>query len=194
LGVAMSTTPNFSLFVDVPRQVDLHAMKRIALVHEEFLAEGLPAALHVNGRSDTDFRRWGAYVRARPEVTHLAYEFTTGTGRSDRRDQHAAWLAQVAGEAGRPLHLLVRGGIDLLPRLTPVFNRVTVLETWTFMKTMKRQRALLARNGHMKWQPSPTAMGAPLDTLFTHNRLAVRQWIGGMAAPNVADLKAVVGA
>ena len=79
LGVAMTTTPNFSLFVDVPRHVDLHAIKRIGLVHSEFLAAGLPCALHVNGRVETDFRRWAAYVRARPEVTHIAYEFTTGT-------------------------------------------------------------------------------------------------------------------
>jgi hypothetical protein len=34
---------------------DLHSIKRIALVHSEFLDEGLPAALHVNGRSEADF-------------------------------------------------------------------------------------------------------------------------------------------
>lgn len=58
LGVVMSTTPNFSLFVNVPHHVDLHAIKRIGLVHWEFLAEGLPCALRVNGRTETDFRRW----------------------------------------------------------------------------------------------------------------------------------------
>ena len=69
LGVVMSTTPNFSLFGDVPRHVDLHAIKRIGLVHAEFLQGGLPCALHVNGRTDTDFRHWGEYARERPEVT-----------------------------------------------------------------------------------------------------------------------------
>ena len=195
LGIAISTTPNFSLFVDVPRHVDLHAMKRIALVHEEFLAEGLPAALHVNGRSDTDFRRWGVYIRARPEITHLAYEFTTGTGRAERRGQHAAWLARVAGDVERPLHLLIRGGIDLLPGLAPVFNRVTVLETWSFMKTMNRQRALLPRSSaSLRWRRSPTAIGAPLDALFAHNRMAVRQWIEDIITPKQAITKAAAGA
>lgn len=194
LGVVISTTPNFSLFVDVPRHVDLHAIKRIALVHEEFLSEGLPAALHVNGRSDTDFRRWGDYVRARQEVTHLAYEFTTGTGRAERREQHAEWLAEVATNAGRPLDLLVRGGIDLLPRLIPAFHRITVLETWTFMKTMKRRKALALKASALKWQSSPTPVGSPLDSLFLHNRLAVQQWIERRMAPKPSILKAIAGA
>jgi hypothetical protein len=66
-GVGLVTTPNYSLFLDRPRWDDMHAMKRIALMHEEFLAEGMPAALHVNGRTDSDFRHWGSYVTARPK-------------------------------------------------------------------------------------------------------------------------------
>jgi hypothetical protein len=177
LGVFMTTTPNFSLFVDVPRHVDLHAIKRIGLVHWEFLDEGLPAALHINGRSETDFRRWGAYIRERAEITHLAYEFTTGTGRAVRREQHADWLGTVAAGAGRPLDLIVRGGIELLPRLTSIFNQVTVLETWSFMKTINRQRAVSRVNKSPAWRSAPTAVGAPLDSLFALNRSAIRQWI-----------------
>lgn len=109
-AVAPATTPNYSLFTDAPRWDDLHAIKRIALVHAEFLAEGLPAALHVNGRTDTDFRRWGDYIAARPEVTYLAYEFSTGTGWAGRMEKHAAWLAGLAKAAGRPLALVVRWG------------------------------------------------------------------------------------
>ncbi|MFO1100367.1 MAG: hypothetical protein U1E81_19420 [Xanthobacteraceae bacterium] len=92
-GVGLVTTPNYSLFIDRPRWDDLHAMKRIAIVHQEFLAEGMPAALHVNGRTETDFLRWADYLVARPEVTHLAYEFTTAW--AGRRELHAAWLAGV---------------------------------------------------------------------------------------------------
>lgn len=70
-GVGLVTSPNFSLFSDRPRWDDLHAMKRIALVHQEFLAGGLPAALHVNGRDEFDFERWATFVAAREEITHL---------------------------------------------------------------------------------------------------------------------------
>jgi hypothetical protein len=189
IGIILTTTPNFSLFVDVPRHVDLHAMKRIALVHSEFLDEGLPAALHVNGRTETDFRRWGAFIAARTEVSHLAYEFTTGTGRAARRDLHADWLVGVVAAAGRPLDLVMRGGIDLLPRFTAVFNRVSVFETWSFMKTMKRRRAVSRANDSPSWRRAPTAVGAPLDLLLAANRTEVRQWIERKAAPRELPIR-----
>lgn len=80
LRISMVTSPNYSLFTDQPRTDDLHSMKRIALAHEEFLSEGLPAALHVNLRTEKDMERWAEFIIARPEVTHVAYEFGTGAG------------------------------------------------------------------------------------------------------------------
>lgn len=182
IGIILATTPNYSLFVDVPRHVDLHAIKRIGLVHSEFLEEGLPTALHINGRTETDFRRWGEYVRARPEITYLAYEFTTGSSRAARREMHVDWLIGVAANAGRPLNLIMRGGIDLLLQLAPAFDQITVLETWSFMKTMKRQRASLRKGLSPRWRPAPSAVGTPLDILFAANRSAVRCWIEEQAA------------
>ncbi len=186
VGVKLVTTPNYSLFLDRPRWDDLHAMKRIALVHEEFLSEGMPAALHVNGRTDTDFRRWSAYVAARPEITHLAYEFTTGTGLAGQREQHAAWLAGVAAAAGRPLHLVMRGGVEVLPILSPAFARLTVLDTSIFMKTMMRRRAVPAANVRLAWRRATTATGVPLDDLFAHNLATVDGWLAGIAVPSIA--------
>jgi hypothetical protein len=183
LGVVLSSTPNFSLFGDVPRHVDLHAIKRIGIVHAEFLAEGLPCALHVNGRTETDFRRWGAYVRARPEVTHLAYEFTTGTARARRRDFHLDGLLEIAAAAQRPLQLILRGGLEMLPRLRTAFHTVTLLETLTFMKTMKRQRIELREDGRARWRSAPTPRGAPVDALFAINRAGVRRLIEGPVLP-----------
>jgi hypothetical protein len=61
-SVSLVTAPNFSLFTDAPRCTDLHSIKRIALVHNEIMSEGLPAALHVNGRTETDFRRWADFL------------------------------------------------------------------------------------------------------------------------------------
>jgi hypothetical protein len=117
-------------------------------------------------------------------VTHIAYEFTTGTARVARRAFHIEGLMSIACSAGRPLDLIVRGGIEGLPQLTAVFNRVSVLETWSFMKTMKRRRAVPQEDGKLRWQSSPTALGAPLDGLFAANRTEVRRWIEGrMAAP-----------
>lgn len=180
LDVALTTTPNYSLFIDSPRWDDLHAMKRIALVHHEFLSEGLPAALHVNGRTNTDFRRWTDFIGERPEITHVAYEFTTGTGWAGRQDQHTEWLCELASSIGRPLTLVVRGGIESLPMLSRVFAHVTMLDTSSFIKTMMRKSASL--NGRLDWLPAPTTKGAPVDELLTHNIEAIQSWIGKLAS------------
>lgn len=173
LGVVLATTPNYSVFTDQPRWGDLHSMKRIAIVQQEFASEGIPTALHINGRTDQDFRRWADYVASRPEITHLAYEFTTGTRWPGRREQHARWLAEVAAAAGRPLELVVRGGSEVLPELLGAFPQVTVLNATAFMKTMMRRRALCGPTASLQWLPSPTPNGATLDDLLADNVAAV---------------------
>jgi len=182
-GVILATTPNYSLFIDLPRWDDLHAIKRIGLVHHEFLSEGLPAALHINGRTNTDFRRWTEFVQARPEITHLAYEFTTGTGWAGRREQHAAWLVELATQVGRPIDLVVRGGTEVLPVLASAFSQVTVLDTTAFMMTMMRQRAIPTGNFRMTSEPAPTAEGEPLDRLLAENLETRGAWLRALAAP-----------
>ena len=126
-GVELVTTPNFSLFTDQPRWDDMHSMKRIAITHEEFLREGLPAALHINARTERDWERWAEYIRLRSEVTHVAFEFQTGAGWAGRIDWQAAQLVHLAKDAGRPLHLVVRAaGSDILPGLVAAFGDTTV--------------------------------------------------------------------
>lgn len=173
-GVSLMTTPNYSVTVNAPRWDDLYAIKRIGLVYAEIIGEGMPTALHVNGRTDTDFKRWAEFIASRDEVTHVAYEFTTGTGWQRRRDDHANWLCGLARDVGRPLHLVVRGGNDLLMRFTTAFADVTVLETDSFMWAMKRQQAVLRGNASIRRLPAPTEKGAPLDDLLAGNILVNR--------------------
>jgi hypothetical protein len=182
-GVGLMTTPNYSVTLNVPRWDDLYAIKRIGLVYAEMTGEGMPTALHVNGRTDTDFKRWAEFIVARDEVTHVAYEFTTGTGWARRRENHAAWLCGLARDVGRPLHLVVRGGLDLVGRFAEVFAGVTVLETDSFMWTMKRQRAVPRGNAGIRPQPSPTDRGAPLDDLLASNIMVNRAYIESLFVP-----------
>lgn len=177
LGVKLVTTPNFSLFTDQPRWDDMHSMKRIALTHEEFLREGLPAALHVNARTERDWDRWTEYIRQRDEVMHVSFEFGTGAGRAGRIGWHAAQLVDFAQGVGRPLHLVVRAvGGNTLRQLVAVFAKTTVLNTSAFVKTIHRQRAVpSSATGKAGWTKSPTALNAPLDELLAHNWSAVRR-------------------
>ena len=133
----------------------------------------MAAALHINARSGRDIERWIAFVAQRPEITHLAYEFTTGAGRAERSAVHAGWLAKLARQVGRPMTLIVRGGVEILPILTEAYASVAVVETSAFMKAMKRQRAVVSGNAGLRWEHVPTAANADLDDLVEHNvRLA----------------------
>lgn len=169
LGIALVTTPNFSLFVDQPRWDDLHSMKRIAIVHEEFLSEGLPAALHLNARTDMDWSRWKDYVIARDEITHVAFEFATGAGWKGRIEWQAGQLVNFARAVGRPLHLIVRGGNPMLSQIEAAFAKVTLLDTTVFMKTSYRQKASKDKNGVITWCKSPTKAQENLDDLLAAN-------------------------
>ena len=183
LGITAVTTPNYSMLIDQPRWDDLHAMKRIGLVHEEFLSEGLSCALHVNARTEMDARRWTDYIAARPEITHIAYEFATGTGRAARQPLHASWLAQMARTVGRPLRLIVRGGHDVLPILAGSFQEVSIIETSIYIKTMKRRRAVVRGPGLVTWKPVLTLTGEPLDCLLSENYQAVEGCLRPVVRP-----------
>jgi hypothetical protein len=176
-GVVLATSPNYSLFVDQPRWDDLHSMKRIGTVHSEMLNEGFQSALHVNGRTETDFQRWTEYIQCRPEIQILAYEFATGTGWIGRREIHVEWLTKLARDVGRPLDLVIRGGVELIPALAQVFAQVTFIDTAAFMRTVKRRRAVITEAGKLVWRPAPTEIDAPLDELLNENVVTVKTWI-----------------
>lgn len=177
LGIRLVTTPNYSLFTNRPRTDDLHSMKRIALVHAEFLEAGMPSALHINGRTDKDFERWASFITARPEVSHIAYEFSTGTGWPSRRSHHAQWLIKLAENVGRPLGLIVRGGHQVWPALGKAYAELTILDTSVFMKTMMRRRAIGKGNASIQWRKNPTKRDEPLLDLFNHNYDKFGSWV-----------------
>jgi hypothetical protein len=125
IGVALVTSPNFSLCVDWPRTGDMAAMERIARVYAEFVNAGLPATLHAHGRTDTDFERWAALLRRLGPIEYLSYEFSTGAAYGERRDRHLAWLKGLASSVTRPLHLVVYGATAVVPELIPAVASVT---------------------------------------------------------------------
>ncbi len=168
-GIAIVTCPNYSLCLDWPRTGDLAAIKRIAICYEEFTSAGLPAALHVNGRTDTDFARWAELLKAHPSITHVSYEFTTGAAHAVRRPQHIAWLSKLAGSLDRPLDLIIYGDSSVAHALSAAFRTVTWIDTSSFIKAIHRQKATRLGNGQLVWHPHPTEPHAPIDDLIAHN-------------------------
>jgi hypothetical protein len=78
LDVEMITTPNFSMFTDVPRYDNLRNIKRIVITWNEVLRVGLPSALHANARTVRDYNRLLELAAERKELTDFSFEFKTG--------------------------------------------------------------------------------------------------------------------
>lgn len=184
LGISMVTTPNFSLMVDRPRWDDLHSMRRIAEVYHELVCEGQAAALHVNGRTRHDFIRWADYISAHREVTHIAYEFTTGAANPTRMLQHASWLAELAEITKRRLGLILRGGSQVARLLSLKFD-VCFLDSSPFEKAQHRQLAVIDVDGQRRWEERHTPVGEPVDAILDHNIRVSEQWFSGFL-PGVA--------
>lgn len=168
-GIAIATPPNFSLFCDVPRPNDFSAFKRIALVQAEFLAAGIPCALHPHIITDADSLRWIEFVRHRPEIDMIAYEFATGAGRTTVRKRHIDHLISLALEAGRPLDLIVRGDQRVVSELAPHFRHIVYIDTNAFMKAVHRRIATRSGNRGLKWEKVNTIAGAPIDHIMQTN-------------------------
>lgn len=176
--ISLMTTPNYSLFDDVPRLDNLYNMKRIALTWSEVQREGLPCAPHLNARTDRDYARWIEFLKGHPEIDWVAFEFGTGAGAKSRMQWHVEHLCNVARKIGRPLRLIVRGGMSAVGTLRESFAHVSFIDTASFMKAQKRQRAVL-RDGQLCWEKFPTPLGAPIDDLLDANIAMISAVTGG---------------
>lgn len=169
LGVKMVSTPNFSVILDRPRTDDLHSIKRIALVFAEFQQAGLACALHVNGRTETDFQRWGKHINAHAEIRTLSFEFTTGSARRKRLEFYIQNLKKIAQGCDRDLDIIVRGNHQVIPELKSYFRNVIYIESVSFMKSLKRQKAVRNSNADLDWQPQSTNTSEQLEELINYN-------------------------
>jgi hypothetical protein len=172
-GRVAASTPNFSVFSDVPRWDNFHAMMRIGICWQEMTDAGIPTALHVNARSHRDWERWTAFVRERPEVTAIAYEFATGAAGSSRMAYHVEQLRHLADHVNRPLTLVVRGGFNALSGLRKSFAHITMVDSTTHMKTVNRKIAIARANGRIQWKDAPGRPKVDVARLLEHNHLSM---------------------
>lgn len=163
-GVIFATSPNYSLYADVPRHDNLHAVKRIAWTWYQMNEAGLPTALHVNARTDHDFDVWAQFVAARPEVTSIAFEFLTGAKPREDATRYIDRLTRLRQLVGRNLLLVVRGAAEYAKELEETYEQVLWLDAGPYFKAVHRQEPSMT-SGHvpkyhtMQWD-------APVGALF----------------------------
>ena len=180
LGIQLITTPNFSLFNDVPRHDNAYNMKRIALAWSEIQRQGIPCALHLNARTDYDWVLWSKFLNAHPEIEYVAFEFGTGAGSKRRIGWYVEKLGALASAVDRPLHLIARGGIGHVTTLHRAFESFTVIETNAFIRAQKRRQAIY-RDGKVTWKTSLTSYRQPINELLDANIMAMQEYMDKMA-------------
>lgn len=177
LGIELVTSPNYSLFTDQPRFDDMYNIKRIGIAWQEILAGGVPGALHVNARTARDYDRLAEFIQQRDEVTDVAFEFATGAAWPGRRPFHQKHLTDLAAVVGRPLNLIMVGGLPAIPTLASAFASLSFIDTSAFMKTLHRKRIVEGNDGKLKPISELTETGAPLDDLMARNVEVMRAYV-----------------
>jgi len=168
-GVLLATTPNFSLLVDTPRHDNFHAMKRIAWAWFRMTQGGLCTALHLNARTDHDFARWIRFVKDRPEVKAVAFEFLTGSATNASAQLYVQRLTRFAQEVGRPITLVIRGRAALAEQLAGVFSQIVLIDSSPYMRATKRRRASIGSAGTLSHTFAPTTERSQVRALLQHN-------------------------
>jgi hypothetical protein len=179
------TTPNFSLFSNVPRWDNLHNMKRIAICWQELAALGLPTALHVNGRTDQDFLRWSDFIKAHPEIEALSFEFATGAASPVRALWYRDRFIELAQRVGRPLLLVMRGGAPLMRDLLRYYRSITFLSHIPIIKALNRRRLLWTPGRNPRWTLCDSQNGEEMDMLVKQNLEAFGAMLEDLRNPHV---------
>jgi hypothetical protein len=173
-GVVFATTPNFSLYCDVPRHDNLHAMKRIAWIWHHLQQAGIPTALHINGRTNHDFVRWAEFAKQRPSVQSIAFEFGTGALPLADRARYVERLKVFAAMVKRPMSLVLRGSADVVADLRGSFSQVTLLDSTAYQRAVHRREAFVDGNGQVRYNPVATTSSRQVAALFANNNRVMR--------------------
>lgn len=193
LGIESITSPNYSLFTDVPRHDNLYNIKRGAIAWSEAVDSGLSSALHINGRTYRDYERLTQFIRDRAEVMDVAFEFGTGAAWPRRLSFHNERLKDLALGAGRPLRLIMIGGVSALPSLSATYPMISYVDTTPFMKSLHRQKLTLSSNGCLQSNLEETEALAPVDRLLVHNIAVAERRINSLIISSEVPIAPDIG-
>lgn len=174
MGIELVTSPNYSVFTDVPRHDNLFNIKRIGNAWYEAIDSGIPCSLHLNARTVQDYARLSEFIQRRAEATDVAFEFKTGGAWFNRREFHQSQLAQLARRVTKPLRMIMIGGLPAIPILAPAYDRLTFVDTSAFMKAMYRQRLIAGNDGNVLGVTERSELGEAIDALLANNIALMR--------------------
>lgn len=162
-------SPNYSLPADVPRQDNLYNIKRIAIAWHELVSAGIPTSLHINARTDADWKKWTEFVKQREEIQYLSFEFATGGAIREQGNYYAHKLIEMAKSVDRDLNLVIKGGKRYIQNLHNAFSNVVFLDSTSFMRSVKRRAMIWQPGDKITYRKHKTEKNEPLDFLLERN-------------------------
>jgi hypothetical protein len=174
LEVSLVTSPNFSVYNNVPRSENLYNIKRTALVAQELLELRVPIAIHINACTETDYFRYSEFLAARPEFEAISFEFITGPGYPSRISWHVKKLIELSNFVARPLQLVIRGGTSTLGPLSKAFPNILAIDSDPLQCALRRKRMIFGNDGRVRYVDNKLPKGEPVDDLLVQNASAAR--------------------
>lgn len=161
--------PNFSMFLDVPRQDNLFNIKRQLLCISELSAAGVSVVPHISATMPQDWENWRSFLAEQTDIQHIAFNFQTGYGELKEGRKAISRLIKLQQSLGRDLSLIMIAGSQFIPDANLHFARLTVIDSTPFLKTTMRRRLVMNGTCKKHWVSSRTELGAPIDNLLQRN-------------------------
>lgn len=147
VGIIATTVPNFSSFQNAPRTEDLSNFVRSAIVWRDFTNSQIVAAFHFNGRTESDAKNISQFIARNPALYWISAEFDTGARHREFFDQLTSDLAALPALVGRPLGLILHGGLSAINPLKRAYERLCFVDGSPFFKTVNRRELSLSGGG-----------------------------------------------
>jgi len=174
LDVVAVTAPNFSSFIDVPRDHILYNRKRSLIVADKLLAFGVPVVPHFNANTARDWKFWAELLRDTPGLRIFCKEFQTGNRMKVNYEESVHQMAHLQETVGDSLHPIVVAGKKAVDLLKRHFSRFTLVDSMPSIKTNMRQVIRIAPNGIAHWRTLPSNRKACLASLLDYNLAAYK--------------------
>ncbi|WP_309711765.1 DUF4417 domain-containing protein, partial [Armatimonas sp.] len=168
LGFQTATSPNYSFFQDAPGSDIIYNRRRILITSGELSSAGISTIPHLNALTPSDWKYWSSLLSQQTDIVYIAKEFQTGLHHSEEGRNAIYELVRLQDRVGRELRPVIVGGTQHLELVARYFKYPTFIESSSFMRTVKRRRAILVDN-RLRWHPELTPKGEPLDDLLSHN-------------------------
>jgi hypothetical protein len=154
VGVVALTVPNYSSFQNAPRTEDLSNFVRAGIIWRAFINAHIATAFHFNGRTAADLRNISNFIARNPSLYWISAEFDTGARHKEFFQQITADLTALPSLVGRPLGLVLHGGLAAVNVLKRAYERLCFVDGSPFFKTVNRRELSMGGNGVIIERPA----------------------------------------